>query len=311
MKIALIGNFKCSWCSEVHFAATLEKLGNEVIRLQEDNLDLATAVEVSNQSDFMLWVRTYGMMNFDGNEMLRLIKVPTVSYHLDLYWGISRQTNLENDPFWRTDFVFSPDGNHQEDFKKMGINHFWQPPGIFEDECYIFDAPKIRDVIFVGSYADYHSEWPWRREMNDLLAQNYPTFERFPKPPDYQPIRGAELNELYCSTKVVAGDSISLPGNKTYSTDRIFETTGRGGFIIYPRIEFLEKIFGDNLVFYETGNWQDMKDKIDYYLAHDEEREKLRRAAFEITKKNHTYTVRFKHLLEVINAKIGTGSRTK
>lgn len=294
MKIAYLGNFKCSWCTEVHVALTLEKLGHEVVRLQEDAVFLDEIVAHANSSDIFLWTRTYNMLKSDGLEILRQITVPTVSFHLDYYFGISRQMGLETDPFWRTDYVFQPDGDHQEQFKNLGINSFWLPPAIFEDECYSENRDKIRDIIFVGSHNDYHGEYPFRRDLINWLFNSYPQFELFPKD---QAVRGAELNELYQSTKIVVGDSLHLDGNTTYTSDRIFETTGRGGFILYPRIKFLEEIFPKE-IFY-TG-LDELHQKIEYYLTNEGEREKLRKECFEITKKNHTYTQRLKHLLKVV-----------
>lgn len=299
MKITYLGNFRCSWCTEVHIAFTLEKLGHEVVRLQENEVTLEKVVSEANVSDIFLWTRTYNYANFDQFEMLRQIKVPTVSFHLDYYFGISRQINLTQDSFWHTDFVFQPDGDHQEEFKKLGINSYWLPPAVYGDECYMADEPISRDLIFVGSYNEYHGEYPFRRELINWLYNNYPQFKLYPEAPEFIAVRGDDLNRLYASTKIAVGDSLNLPGNTTYTSDRIFETTGRGGFILYPKIEFLEGIFPKE-IFYEVGDKSALANKIEYYLTHDEEREKLRKQCFEITKKNHTYTQRLKHLLKIV-----------
>jgi hypothetical protein len=238
-------------------------------------------------------------MKFDGFEMLRQIKVPKIAYHLDYYFGISRQTNLENDPFWHCDFVFQPDGDHLDEFKNLGINTYFSPPAIFKDACYLLDRPKNHELIFVGSYNNYHGEWPWRRDLINKLY-TYPQFELYPQGENV--VREEALNELYASTKVVVGDSLCLPNNKTYTSDRIFETTGRGGFILFPKIEYLTKIFPKE-IFYEVADWDSLHRKIDYYLEHHEERETLRLKCHEITKKNHTYMQRLKKMLEVINGK--------
>ncbi len=48
------------------------------------------------------------------------------------------------------------------------------------------------------------------------------------------------------------------------------------------------------------GDFKDLKKKIDYYLEHDEERETIRIAGFERTKKDHTYKNRWIKILETI-----------
>jgi hypothetical protein len=94
MKIAYLGNYKFPWCSEQHFTLTLEKLGYEVVRLQEDEVTVDQIVETANFCDLFGWTRTYGMLKGDGFDMLKRITVPTFSVHLDFYFGISRQTAM-------------------------------------------------------------------------------------------------------------------------------------------------------------------------------------------------------------------------
>ncbi len=297
MKIAYLGNYKFPWCSEEHFCKTLEDMGHEIVRLQEDEVSIDQIVETANQCHLFGWTRTYGMLQGDGFQMLERINVPTFSVHLDYYFNISRQSQMERDAFWFTDYVFQPDGDHLEEFKQMGINAFWSPPAVFKGGAYMVDLPKEKDLIFVGTGEGYHGEWPWRSELVRGLAQRYPQFERYPQG---DAVREDDLNRLYGSTKIAIGDSIMADTNKTYTTDRIFETTGRGGFIIYPRIDWLVEIFGDNLATYQVGNWEDLMGKIDFYLHHENLREEMRLACHKITKRDHTYHQRFQVILDTM-----------
>jgi spore maturation protein CgeB len=83
----------------------------------------------------------------------------------------------------------------------------------------------------------------------------------------------------------------------------LFESTGRGGFTIYPRIKGLEDYFedGNEIVFYEHGNLEDLKTKIDHYLSANLEREQIRVNGHERTKKDHTYI----HRWEAIMSELG------
>lgn len=299
MTIAYLGNFKFAWTTERHIALTLEDLGHTVIRLQEDEKSVSEVILAANQADLFLWTRTYGMLQGDGFEMLRGITVPKTSFHLDYYFGISRQTQIKDDAFWFTDFVFQPDGDHLQEFKDMGINAYFSPPAIFKGGCYLLDRPLQHELVFVGSFVDYHGEWPWRREMVQSLMRSYPQFELWPRG---EAIREEQLNELYASTRVVVGDSLNPEGNKTYTTDRIFETTGRGGFIIYPEIQWVSEQFGESLITYKSGDWDGLKGKIDYFLKEENqaELEERRQACFEITKSKHTYHDRLNVILETI-----------
>jgi spore maturation protein CgeB len=80
----------------------------------------------------------------------------------------------------------------------------------------------------------------------------------------------------------------------------LFESTGRGGFTIYPRIKGLEDYFedGNEIVFYEHGNLKDLKIKIDKYIDNDLEREQIRLSGHERTKQEHTYIHRWATIMK-------------
>ena len=116
-------------------------------------------------------------------------------------------------------------------------------------------------------------------------------------------IRGDKLNRIYARSKVAVGDSLNIGFNYPYYTsDRMFESTGRGGFTIYPAIKGLEDLFQPTeLVLYEHGNLEDLKTKIDYYLSHDAEREQIRMLGHKKTKNHHTYVNRWTTILKEFN----------
>ncbi|MGA1047807.1 MAG: glycosyltransferase, partial [Minisyncoccia bacterium] len=117
----------------------------------------------------------------------------------------------------------------------------------------------------------------------------------------YKNIRGIDLNKLYWNTKIAIGDTLCIDFKyPDYWSDRVYETMGRGGFIIHPYVSGMEREFEDkkHLVFYEYGNFEQMKQLIDYYLEHDEEREAIRIAGHELVKQKYTYKNRWEHILK-------------
>ncbi len=313
MRIAYIGNFSQTHCTEVHIAATLEDLGHEVLRLQEDELLADWPSRLKPDTDLLLYTRTWGKtVTLEHLAQLRERKITTASYHLDLYVGLKRMDGLDDDPFWRTDYVFTPDGDprSQKIFEEKGINHHYIKPGVFRPECYMAE-PYVQnfDVLFVGGGSatgegpQYgHTEWPYRGKLIKFLKDTYgDKFRKFGWPE--ATIRNDSLNQLYADSKVVVGDSICLDFKHTYYwSDRVYETMGRGGFIIHPYIKGMEEEFhhGKNIVFYEYNDWDDLKKQIDYYLEHDDEREKIRLAGHEYVKSNCTYQERLIQALDII-----------
>lgn len=326
MKIAYVGNFSQAHCTEVHLAATLELLGHEVIRLQENEVSAPALTGIINTAelDLFLYTRTWGeLVTLEHLTLLRERQIPSVSYHLDLYVGLQRkylhqakslEEILQSDPFWRTDFVITPDGDEssQKVFEDNGVKHYYIKAGVYAPECVLANKSEQNfDLIFVGGgdrpgseHAYGHPEWNYRNELIGWLYDTYPEhFTKFGHP--QQTIRNAALNQLYIDSKVVVGDSVCVDFNhKYYWSDRVYETIGRGGFLIHPYIKGLEEEFidGETIVFYEYGNFEQLKQKIDYYLDenHAQEREKIRQAGFEYVKNNATYTQRLQQMLGIV-----------
>lgn len=320
MTIAYVGNFSQRHCTEVHLAATLEAMGHKVTRIQETVLAAPWVSAVDWASvDLFLYTRTWGnMVTLDDLDLIKDLGVPSASCHLDLYVGLGREDGLDQDPFWRTDYVFTPDGDpaSQAVFEAKGINHHYIKPGVYGPECYI--APKNlglgpqgyrQDVVFVGGGSPTgegpqygHSEWPYRGQLLKFLSDTYGNqFSKFGWP--QETIRNEELNQLYAETQIVVGDSLCLGfGHPYYWSDRVYETIGRGGFIIHPYIKGMEEEFtdGETIVFYEYNNWDQLRAKINYYLEHDQERERIRKAGHEFVKNNATYTQRLQQMLDII-----------
>jgi len=229
--------------------------------------------------------------------------VTTISYHLDLYIGLQRQEGLNNDPFWATDFVFTPDGDpySAKVFKQRAINHYWMKPGVFKEECYVADVPITRDVIFVGSRY-YHQEWPYRPRLIQWLRDTYSgRFEHWGHD-GLGSVRGDALNRLYASTKVVVGDSLCLPAHTNYWSDRPYETMGRGGVLIMPKVPGLEREFTDkkDLMLYNFDDFGQLKDSIDYLLDNEVEREFMRQQGHMKVKGNYTYNERLTEMLDMV-----------
>ena len=316
LTIAYVGNFLYKHCTEVHIKKSLENLGHTVVPIQEGeappkrSLNVEDILGRSRGCDLWFYTRTWGMKSSESHggmwllEELKKLGIPTAALHLDLYVGLARESDIHpNNPFWATDFVFTADGGHQEYFKERGINHYHFSPGILDTEAYL-GTPRedmTSDIVFVGSYKNYPPEWPFRQRLIGWLQETYGS--RLSLWVDGRGARNQDLNDLYASVKIVIGDSIFVPN---YWSDRYFETTGRGGFLIAPQVPGLEKYFPNGLLTTydnEEGRLTDfsaLKELIDYYLEHDAEREMIRRRCFEHVRRNHTYMHRLIDVLKII-----------
>jgi len=302
-RLIYVGNFSVSYTTEMHVEESFRANGWQVKEYQENTFKVDEVLKESEKGyDFLLFTRTWAETGEKYRQVLKHIKIPTVSYHLDLYIGLDREISFEQDSFWQSDYVFSADGGHQEKFREKGINHYWLSPGVYHNECYL--GKKVReyekDVIFVGSYR-YHPEWRYREVLLNWLRNTYKDrFMLCPEDLGRGWIRGDDLNNLYASAKVVVGDSLYSP---YYWSDRLPETLGRGGFLIFPKVPGIEDEgyrYYKHFVPYQYGDFKTLKEIVDYYVSHDEEREKIRLAGHKFVKENHTYKNKVAEIIKVL-----------
>ena len=81
---------------------------------------------------------------------------------------------------------------------------------------------------------------------------------------------------------------------------RHFEIPACGGFMLTAHADDLESYFkpGEEAVFYENND--DYIDKIRYYLEHDSEREKIAKAGYDRTVREHSYVKRLEEIFKAI-----------
>jgi hypothetical protein len=307
-KIAFLGNFRVDYTSETHHANTLESMGHKVIRLQESEAKSEDILKSSIDCDLFIWIHTHGWRTpgkYEMGQVLRTLadyKIPTMTYHLDLWFGLQRQKDLNNHPVYKyIGHFFTVDRQMADWFNnKTRVKGHYIPAGVYDKECVFKQVDLVNDVIFVGS-KKYHPEWQYRPELIDWLGDTYKDSFKHYGNGGLPSIRGLKLNKLYWSTKIVVGDTLCLKFKyPDYWSDRVYETMGRGGFIIHPYISGMEREFEDkkHLVFYEYGNFKQLKELIDYYLEHDEEREEIRKAGHELVKSTYTYKNRWEQILK-------------
>lgn len=310
MKVAFLGNFRAGFCSENDYLWTMrERLGFEVVTLQETEATGETIQETAAGCDLFFWVHTHGWRT-PGRPMrdvladLRERGVPSFAYHLDLYMGIGRWREYQNHDYMQVAHFFTVD-KLMADWLNANTTtrgHFVRA-GVVERDCRLEAREKTHDVIFVGSYR-YHQEWPYRRQLIDYLRRTYGgRFEHW-GPQGLGLVRSDALNELYASTKIVVGDTLCMGFDYPYYTsDRAYEVLGRGGFLVHPRIVGMdEELTDDHLAYYTFNDWDGLQHTIDHYLTHDEEREAIRRAGHVKVLADCTYTHRLQQIFDTLAA---------
>jgi hypothetical protein len=295
----LIGSFFNFW-DEEYVAQTFESLGWTVKRFEAANTTSQQIIDEINGGNYR-FLLTVNRELRDGNFRDLLGKLTTVFWLFDIYFGTQREPLVKTNPRFQCNYVFTTDGggNHQYLFEKAGVHHFCLRQGICEADAYLGEKKKEfeKDIVFVGTI---NSIDPNRDKLVSFLQNTYGERFKWYGKTGPNEIRGKDLNDLYASVKIVVGDSCFSP---CYWSVRLYDVLGRGGFLLFPDIPGLNRefVYYEHLVPYIPSIlYEDLQKKIDYYLEHDEEREKIRLAGFQYCKEHYNFKLRCQKLLETI-----------
>lgn len=313
MRVAYVGNFRPEWSTENDVRLAFEALGHEVVRLQEDKMSAGQLRSEALASDLLLWTGTWGDA-IDLRDALDVFHacaregIPTATYHLDTFWVTSRGgRKWWREPMFHTAHVFTADGDHQDEWERLGVNHHWLRPGLRHTATTpgTFREEFACDVAFVGSNGDgYHEDvWTYRKELlaalREMCARNGWSF-RNPGGDDPKVDRGS-MCDFYASAKVTVGDSLCPRQDAShYWSDRAYEAPGRGGLLIMPDLEVLANDYYRQLPMYHWGNWSHLERQVKGLLEDEKERESVRRTCHRIAAERHTYVNRMQELLDVV-----------
>lgn len=312
--VVYIGNFRPDHSTENDVRHALTELDVTVVPVQEDDW-IAGRADVPPPDDvtdpiMLLWTRTWPAPRDRATDAVaawQTAGLPVVGYHLDVWWGLRRQTDIYTDPYFRSLDVFvSADGSPAaaRRYAAADVNHLWMPPAVSTRHPWHGNRlpqkwPEF--VVFVGN-EQYHDEWPHRTMMVQQLRKRYG--HRFVSLPGRgrPAYRGQDLADIYATAAVVVGDSCFAGVRPRYWSDRIPETLARGGLLVHPDLDFDgEYQAGAHLSTWNLGDWAGLFAEVDTLLEwNDEDRDSRRARARRHVSQHHTYTRRMTVLLEEV-----------
>lgn len=297
LKILYIGNFSSNSVGEPEIARALQRLGHKVKTVGIGFADPKKIREIEPGFDFLLLSKLNVAVPLAARTFMKATTLPTVCWLFDLYWGYRESSRVRSEAHFLADLTITTDGGHDRKWEDVGIRHRTLRQGI--EEGIQLGTPRNLgpvEIGFVGSSGS-HPKWPFRQQLLKFLRETYgDKFRHFGQD---GALRHEKLNDTLASLKIVIGDSVFSPN---YWSNRIYEMIGRGGFLIHPKVPGLEHEFEyyEHFIPYNYNDLGGLQQKIDYYLSHDEEREKIRLAGYEHCHKYLTYTKRAEKLIEIL-----------
>lgn len=166
------------------------------------------------------------------------------------------------------------------------------------------DDKYKHDLLFVGNSRGVHRKiikdlLPTDKELavygagwEGLIDKKYIKGEHIPN---------KELRKAYSSCKILLCDHWDDMRDKGFFSNRLFDASACGTFIISDKVRGTEAVFGGSLVTYD--NPDELKFLLENYLNNDTDREEISEISKEITINQFTYTNRAAQILKILNFK--------
>ncbi len=260
------------------------------------------------------WEDTYSNKNFkEGFEFYMRdwpeLKLPAYHDYIDndrisvLYETVPYDVNDVK----KMDIVFTSSSKRNKEYQRLGLNSYFTPQYTRLDKFYpAYDEKYKTKLLFIGnvwntSLKRKTVEYAVRNNIEiDIYGRGWYEMidEKY-----YHLIKGEqivsdELKYYYSSADIVFNDTRQDMIDNGFISNRIFDVTACGGFIISDYIKEIEEIFGDSIPMYKTE--EEFVKLIEYYLAHPEERMKKAKKAHEITIKNFGAEVGMKKMSDIM-----------
>jgi hypothetical protein len=255
---------------------SLNKLGidNIVWGLSHDNFNISFD-EISKDCDVIFLLENYEVNGW----------IPDLSKinKLKIFWSIDSHCALEQHIYTaskhKINIVLC---SNIDDIDNFPVKSYWFPNAYPDD--LIHPKENIEKTIDIGFCGNILNRTDWLENISKYFNLKTDIF-----------VIGDDMVNVINSYKIHFNKNLSYDINF-----RTFETLGCKTLLMTNYTNGLEKLFDldNDLVLYKS--FEDLKEKIDYYLNNESERLRISENGFNKVKKEHTYFKRTEQLIEII-----------
>ena len=179
---------------------------------------------------------------------------------------------------WDYDLIAVASPVYQKEIEKLGKPTVFVPQFTNTEKFfYEYDASVAHDILFVGrpGYERVSAKWAIESGFDVAL---YGDGWQTKAPLKYfkgNYINNHELHKYYASAKIVLNDTRNDMKEAGFVSNRVFDVTASGGFLISDYMPEIEQFYGDSIPMFK--NKEELAKLLQYYLAHPEERQQKAR----------------------------------
>lgn len=317
-KVLLITEFGKPWNSGWYFKSGFEKNGHEVIPFDASALkDPVTKVfDLAKKTPFDFILHTKDELPAEVfQDLRRSMKVvmwypdPVIPKWLPNY-------------VWACDIFLTMSEGLVDEFRKMNPNSFWLTQA-FEPSFFEIKEITERDVqtysaevAFVGNLGSKAQYLARRGTLERVIEEGFKLKwwgPRIPRKLSTLPLILGKLGRSY-GGKFVWGEEYakvaklskiflavdSQPNIRKSMSARMYTAVGCGAFYMCQHVDGIEDVLDPDKDIVTFHSEQEMIDVIRYYLKNDELRKKIAESGRSRILKEHTYEVRIKQMLRII-----------
>lgn len=223
------------------------------------------------------------------------MKIETFNWFCDDHW---RFKAFSSNYAPHLSYVVTTDRSTVNKYKEIGVNNVI----LTQWGCNHFlykkmDLPFKYDVSFVGQAHGVRSDII--KQIRDAGIKVETFGYGWPR----GKVSTYEMIKIFNQSKINLNFSLSSDRSVNQIKGRDFEIPGCGGFMLTGDNQYLSDFFKADKEVISFTDQQQMIDKIQYYLSHDEEREGIRESGYKRVLKEHTYSQRFTKIFSIIHDK--------
>ena len=216
-------------------------------------------------------------------------------------WNISHPADIPQGEYERFDLVYFASEKLCRKWKnelktKCDVLLQCADPDVMKSTA----GEKKYDLLFIGN-----SRRVYRQIVQDALTLDYPltiygrhweAFEEAQKCVREPYMPNDQVGQAYRDAKIVLNDHWDDMKETGIVSNRLFDALAAEAFIISDEMPEIEEIFEGTVVTYK--DCKDLKEKVDYYMEHPKEAEKLAERGHQLVLEKHTFAKRMDKLVQ-------------